>query len=137
MPLQPLMHNAVGTSQLPPPVESFSPASASVPVPLARAGELIYVKKLSEAAAVPTKTSEEAAGFDLSSAVDTCVPANGKMLIPTDLAIAVPRGTYARIAPRSGLAEKHFLSVGVGVVDADYRGNVKVLLFNHGMWTFW
>ena len=54
------------------------------------------------------------------------------MLIPTDIAVAVPQGTYARIAPRSGLAAKHFLSIGAEVVDADYRGNVQVLLFNHG-----
>lgn len=49
----------------------------------------------------------------------------------TDLAIAVPEGTYGRIAPRSGLAVKNFIDTGAGVIDADYRGQVKVLLFNH------
>ena len=49
----------------------------------------------------------------------------------TDLSIATPAGTYGRIAPRSGLAAKHFIDTGAGVIDADYRGEVKVLLFNH------
>lgn len=49
----------------------------------------------------------------------------------TDLSIAIPKDTYARIAPRSGLAWKHFIYTGAGVVDYDYRGNVGVILFNH------
>ena len=70
-------------------------------------------------------------GYDLASAVDTVVPAKGKAIVKTDLAIAIPENTYARIAPRSGLAVKHFIDVGAGVVDYDYRGNVGVVLFNH------
>merc|ERR1711920_336453 len=50
----------------------------------------------------------------------------------TGLAVAIPWGTYARIAPRSGLAAKRMLHVGAGVVDFDYRGEVGVVLFNHG-----
>ena len=53
-------------------------------------------------------------------------------MIKTDLAIKVPSGTYGRIAPRSGLALKHGIDVGAGVIDQDYRGNVKIILFNHG-----
>ena len=49
----------------------------------------------------------------------------------TDISIATPAGTYGRIAPRSGLAAKNFIDTGAGVIDADYRGEVKVLLFNH------
>lgn len=52
--------------------------------------------------------------------------------MPTGLAIAAPPGTYARVAPRSGLAVKHFIDTGAGVVDEDYRGEVGVILFNHG-----
>ncbi|XP_002877532.2 deoxyuridine 5'-triphosphate nucleotidohydrolase [Arabidopsis lyrata subsp. lyrata] len=89
------------------------------------------VKKLSEKAVLPTRGSSLSAGYDLSSAVDSKVPARGKALIPTDLSIAVPEGTYARIAPRSGLAWKHSIDVGAGVIDADYRGPVGVILFNH------
>ena len=64
------------------------------------------------------------------SAIDTIVPAKGKAIIATDLSIAVPIGTYGRVAPRSGLAVKHFIDVGAGVVDADYRGPLGVVLFN-------
>ena len=49
------------------------------------------------------------------------VPSRGKELIKTDLNVAVPPGTYGRVAPRSGLAVKNFIDVGAGVVDADYR----------------
>ena len=66
----------------------------------------------------------------MSAAYDGKVPARGKALIKTDLAIACPTGTYGRIAPRSGLAWKKSIDVGAGVIDADYRGNVGVILFN-------
>ncbi|XP_051139780.1 deoxyuridine 5'-triphosphate nucleotidohydrolase [Andrographis paniculata] len=89
------------------------------------------VKKLSEKATLPSRGSPLSAGYDLSSAADAKVPARGKALIPTDLSIAIPEGTYARGAPRSGLALKHCVDVGAGVIDADYRGPVKVILFNH------
>ncbi|CAO2819753.1 unnamed protein product [Amaranthus hypochondriacus] len=89
------------------------------------------VKKLSEKAVIPSRGSLLSAGYDLSSAVDTKVPARGKALVATDLSIAVPPGTYARVAPRSGLAWKHSIDVGAGVIDADYRGPVGVILFNH------
>nr|GMC79355.1 deoxyuridine 5'-triphosphate nucleotidohydrolase [Ipomoea batatas]GMC88659.1 deoxyuridine 5'-triphosphate nucleotidohydrolase [Ipomoea batatas] len=89
------------------------------------------VKKLSEKAVLPSRGSPLSAGYDLSSAADTKVPGRGKALIPTDLSIAVSPGTYARIAPRSGLAWKHSIDVGAGVIDADYRGSVGVILFNH------
>jgi dUTP pyrophosphatase len=69
--------------------------------------------------------------FDHCSAEDTVIPARGKGIVKTDLSIAIPHGTYARIAPRSGLAVKKFIDTGAGVVDEDYRGNVGVVLFNH------
>jgi len=68
----------------------------------------------------------------LYAAKDTVVPTRGKVLVDTDISMAVPEGTYGRIAPRSGLAAKHMIDTGAGVIDADYRGQVKVLLFNHG-----
>ena len=67
----------------------------------------------------------------LCSAYDHIIPARGRAVVKTDLAIAIPSGTYARVAPRSGLAVKHFIDTGAGVVDEDYRGNVGVVLFNH------
>lgn len=59
------------------------------------------------------------------------VPARGKEIVKTDIAIKVPPGTYGRVAPRSGLAWKNFIDTGAGVIDEDYRGNVGVILFNH------
>ncbi|XP_064596191.1 deoxyuridine 5'-triphosphate nucleotidohydrolase-like [Liolophura sinensis] len=88
--------------------------------------------KLSENAYTPTRGSKYAAGYDLYSAEDTVVPAKGKQMVPTDIQIAVPEGCYGRVAPRSGLAVKHFIDVGAGVIDQDYRGNVRVVLFNFG-----
>ena len=92
----------------------------------------LKIKKLSSNAKLPHKGSSLAAGYDLCSIESCTIPSKGKKLISTGLAIACPPGHYARIAPRSGLAVKHGIDVGAGVVDADYRGEVKVLLFNFG-----
>ena len=91
----------------------------------------LRVKRLSANAVLPVRGSPFAAGYDLCAASAGVVPRRGKALIPTDLAIAVPPGCYGRIAPRSGLAWKHSLDTGAGVIDEDYRGNVGVILFNH------
>ena len=56
----------------------------------------------------------------------------GQVLVETGLAIGLPKGTYARIAPRSGLASKNRISVGGGAIDVDYTGEVKVILNNQG-----
>lgn len=92
----------------------------------------LYVKKLSTKASLPTKGSVNAAGFDLYTAEDIIVPSGGRALVSTDIAVTVPAGTYGRIAPRSGNAVKYGIHVGAGVIDADYAGHVKVLLFNLG-----
>ncbi|WWC66503.1 uncharacterized protein I206_100405 [Kwoniella pini CBS 10737] len=89
------------------------------------------VQLLSERGTMPTLGSDFAAGMDLYSAEDKVVPARGKALIDLQISIAVPNGHYGRIAPRSGLASKHSIQTGAGVIDADYRGPVMVLLFNH------
>ncbi|KAL5210165.1 hypothetical protein ABZP36_005788 [Zizania latifolia] len=101
------------------------------PHKIAKISSLLKVKRLSENAVLPSRGSALAAGYDLSSAAEAVVPARGKAMVPTDLSIAIPEGTYARIAPRSGLALKHSIDVGAGVIDADYRGPVGVILFNH------
>lgn len=92
---------------------------------------MLSVKRLSQSATLPHRSTPGAAGYDLSSAVNTVIPARGKEIVKTDLSIAVPEGTYGRVAPRSGLAWKHHIDVGAGVIDSDYRGNVGVVLFNH------
>ncbi|KAI1142826.1 deoxyuridine 5'-triphosphate nucleotidohydrolase [Hypoxylon sp. FL0543] len=91
----------------------------------------LLIKKLSPTAKLPTRGSAFAAGYDLYASQATTIPARGKALVETDLSVAVPAGTYGRVAPRSGLAAKHFIDTGAGVIDADYRGPLKVLLFNH------
>jgi len=92
----------------------------------------LQIKLLSPTARAPTRGSAYAAGYDLYASKATTIPARGKVLVDTDISIAVPAGTYGRVAPRSGLASKHSIDVGAGVIDADYRGPVKVLLFNLG-----
>ncbi|KAJ6664117.1 hypothetical protein lerEdw1_008332 [Lerista edwardsae] len=92
--------------------------------------------KLSENAFAPSRGSSRAAGYDLYSAYDCEIPASGKAVVKTDIQIALPSGCYGRIAPRSGLAAKHFIDVGAGVIDEDYRGNVGVVLFNFGKESF-
>ena len=91
----------------------------------------MQVKLLSSNAIQPTRGSLNSAGHDLYSAERLTVPAKGQAMVSTDISIALPHGTYGRVAPRSGLALKG-LDVGAGVVDSDYRGIIKVILFNHG-----
>ncbi|XXQ35230.1 Deoxyuridine 5'-triphosphate nucleotidohydrolase [Plasmodiophora brassicae] len=91
----------------------------------------LAVKRLTPSAVLPSRGSAFSAGYDLSSSEACVVPAHGKALVPTGLSIALPAGVYGRIAPRSGLAWKHHIDVGAGVVDRDYRGPVGVVLFNH------
>jgi dUTP pyrophosphatase len=90
----------------------------------------IQIKKLSENAKLPIRGSEWAAGYDLFAAKDDVVFAQKRVLIPTDIALSIPSGYYGRIAPRSGLAYKHGIDVLAGVIDADYRGNLGVILYN-------
>lgn len=90
----------------------------------------LLVKRLSEKAKLPTRGSPLSAGYDLYSAERKLIPAHGKALVDTQISIAVPAGTYGRVAPRSGLASKFMIDTGAGVIDADYRGVVFVLLFN-------
>jgi dUTP pyrophosphatase len=94
------------------------------------ADQKLRVKLLSTRGRQPTRGSPLAAGYDLYSAAKTVIPAGGRALVPTDISVAVPVGTYGRVAPRSGLAVKHGLDVGAGVVDADYRGPLGVVMFN-------
>ena len=87
--------------------------------------------KLSNKATTPMRGSKHAAGIDLFSAERKEISPGGRCVIKTDIAIMIPKGTYARIAPRSSLAVAHGIHVGAGVVDFDYVGNVSVVLFNH------
>lgn len=100
----------------------------------------IPVKRLPHAADLPTPfyATEGAAGMDIPAAVPQDAPltlAVGQhTLIPTGLEMALPQGFEAQIRPRSGLAAKHGITVlnSPGTIDSDYRGEVKVILVNHG-----
>ena len=96
----------------------------------------LRIKRLSDLADLPQYQSDHAAGLDLHAAVQapvTIAPGEIRM-IPCGFALAVPVGFEAQVRPRSGLASKHGISMpnAPGTIDADYRGEVKVPLINHG-----
>ena len=100
----------------------------------------IHIRQLphAEGLALPAYQSAHAAGLDLLAAVPEAAPmmlAPGQYaLVPTGLTIALPPGYEAQVRPRSGLAAKHGVTVlnSPGTIDADYRGEIGVLLINHG-----
>lgn len=98
----------------------------------------VKIKKLNgnEDIHLPHRASSEASGFDLHAAVTEPVLINpgDRQLIPTGIAIAMPEQLEAQIRPRSGLAWKHGITVlnTPGTIDADYRGEIKVILINLG-----
>lgn len=103
---------------------------------MASTSNILRFVKLTNNAHPPTRGSPKAAGFDLYSAYDATVPARERLLILTDIQIQLPEGCYGRIAPRSGLALHHYLDIGGGVIDQDYRGNVGVIIYNHSDMSF-
>ena len=95
----------------------------------------IKIKKLEEGARLPHRGSNLAAGADLCCVETFTLEPGERKLVPTGLAVEIPPGFYGRVAPRSGLAVKHGIDVLAGVVDADYRGELKVPLINLGQQT--
>lgn len=85
---------------------------------------------------LPEYQSAQAAGLDLLAAVtaDVIIPPGKRALVPTGIAIALPPGTEAQVRPRSGLAARHGITIvnAPGTVDADYRGEIQVILMNLG-----
>jgi len=96
----------------------------------------LMVKRLTPCAILPMRGSAGAAGYDLYSAVSLQCPPRSRKIVKTGIAIAIPSGTYGRIAPRSGLSIAHSIDIGGGVIDSDYRGEVGVILINNGDTTF-
>lgn|SRR5690554_3500797 len=97
---------------------------------------IVQIARLRPTARLPIYATEGAAGLDLSACIDEDLElAPGVFAaIPTGLAIALPKGFEAQIRPRSGLAARHGVTVlnSPGTIDSDYRGEIKVLLINHG-----
>ena len=83
-------------------------------------------------ATLPRRASEQAAGYDLTSVENITIPAMQRALVHTGLLVAPPKNCHIEIRPRSGLALKHGITVlnTPGTIDADYRGEIMVILFN-------
>lgn len=96
----------------------------------------VQVKRLPHAAGLPLPAyaTTGAAGMDVVSAEDVTLPPGARLAIATGLALAIPEGYEIQVRPRSGLALKHGITVPntPGTIDSDYRGELKVILINHG-----
>lgn len=96
----------------------------------------IQFKRLSASAQTPQRMTPHAAGYDLAADIadELVIPPLGRECVPTGIAIALPEGMEAQIRPRSGLAAKYGIGIlnSPGTIDADYRGEIKVILFNAG-----
>ena len=90
----------------------------------------LKVKKLHENARLPVRGSAHAIGADLCCVEAFTLQPLERQLVPTGLALEIPIGFYGRVAPRSGLAVKQGIDTLAGVIDSDYRGEVRVLLIN-------
>lgn len=99
----------------------------------------IKVKKLHPQAVVPSYMTEHAAGMDLCVAIDSPVilAPGERTLLPTGLAMEIPPGYEGQVRPRSGLALKKGLALvnSPGTIDADYRGEIGIIVINHGQET--
>ena len=96
----------------------------------------VKIKKLDPKVKIPQYKTEGSSGMDLMAFVKESlkIKPNSSELIPTGISIAIPQDTEIQIRPRSGLAAKSQISVlnTPGTIDSDYRGELKVILFNHG-----
>ena len=100
----------------------------------------ILIKRLSKKVNLPKYETDGSSGLDLAAHIENSVEIKpGKTeIIPTGLAVAIPKNFEIQIRPRSGLAAKNQISVlnTPGTIDADYRGELKVILINHGQKSF-
>ena len=96
----------------------------------------VLIKKLSHKAQIPIYKTEGSSGMDLMALTEDkiVIKPSKSALVPTGLSVAIPNDTEIQIRPRSGLAAKSSISVlnTPGTIDSDYRGELKVILFNHG-----
>jgi dUTP pyrophosphatase len=93
--------------------------------------ECLQVQQLTEHGEIPTRASDEAAGYDVYSSIDTIIPPQSSAQIPLKIAIWPPPNTYCQILSRSRLFTKHHIEAKIGTIDRDYTGNVIVLLQNN------
>ena len=93
---------------------------------------IVRVKRICKNAKLPIRGTAGAAGYDLVVVQAAVVPAHGKVLVKTGLAMALPLGCYGRTTPRFGLTLKKLIDVGAGVIDSDCRAKRGVILFKFG-----
>src|SRR5918997_6334833 len=98
--------------------------------------ERLHFKRLHPGARLPRRGSARAAGLDLHAVERVTIEPGGRAAVRTGMAVAVPRGFYGRVAPRSGLAVRNGIDVLAGVIDSDYRGELMCGLINHGRESF-
>ena len=100
----------------------------------------VLVKKLKSSVKLPSYKTDGASGMDLMAYIDESIELKPgeSCLVPTGLSVAFPKEYEIQIRPRSGLAAKNNISVlnTPGTIDSDYRGEIKVILFNHGSENF-
>lgn len=96
----------------------------------------VKFKMLSATTLIPERASSGAAGYDIYTDQSGFIIGGGRLTVSTGWAMEMPIGYYAEIRPRSGLAVKHGIDTLAGVIDSDYRGEVKVALVNHSDSTF-
>lgn len=96
----------------------------------AQTKKLTFVKLTQDAEDVVQGT-DKSAGYDIKACETVLIPARSKQTVKTGLRVEFPVGVYGRLASRSGLAVKHGIEVGAGVIDEDYEGELMVLLWNH------
>jgi dUTP pyrophosphatase len=97
---------------------------------------VVRIKKLRPDAVVPKYVTEHAAGLDLCAAIDAPIELapGARTSVPTGLAMEIAPGFEAQVRPRSGLAREHGITLvnSPGTIDADYRGEIAILVINHG-----
>ncbi|MEK5103794.1 dUTP diphosphatase [Cytobacillus sp. FSL M8-0252] len=95
---------------------------------------ILNIKLIRNDAKMPYRANEGDAGLDLFSVEDVIIPSGQSALISTGIQMELPKGTEAQVRPRSGLALKHSVTVlnSPGTIDEGYRGEVKIILINHG-----
>lgn len=98
----------------------------------------VKFKRLHPAAKIPVYSTEQAAGADLSSVEYAIIPAGETKIVKCGFAIEIPPGFEVQVRPRSGLAAKNGITVlnTPGTIDSDYRGEMMVILINHGQKDF-
>jgi dUTP pyrophosphatase len=98
----------------------------------------LLVRKINKNATIPVRSTDGSAGYDFYSPIDVIINPKSKILIQTNISVELPECPFKghiycmKMMSRSGLSLKKSIEVGAGLIDSDYRGNIGVILYNHG-----